>query len=240
MNDLRTHCPWDKVQTKESLRRLTIEEAYELSSAIVADDWEEVKKELGDLLLHIVFYAKIASESQGFGIEEVITQLCEKLVRRHPHIYAEVEAGDEGQVRQRWEALKLKEGNRSVLSGVPEALPALVKAFRLQEKARGVGFDWDTPEQVWAKVEEEAREFAEVRHDPDQAEAEMGDWLFALINYARFANIDPEAALERTNQKFIRRFQYLETQAQALGKQLPDMTLAEMDVFWNEAKAKGL
>ena len=202
---------------------------------------QEIKKELGDILLHIVFYAKIASETNTFDIADVIHAICEKLIIRHPHIYGDTIVSGEEEVKQNWEKIKLKEGNTSVLAGVPNSLPALLKAYRMQEKARGIGFDWEKPEQVWEKVEEEMQEFKEALHEsPERAEDEFGDLMFALINYARFKNINPETALERTNQKFTRRFQYLEQQAKEAGKQLGDMTLAEMDVFWNEAKTKGL
>jgi XTP/dITP diphosphohydrolase len=241
MNDLREKCPWDKVQTIDSLRHLTIEETYELSDAILKGDMQEIKKELGDIILHIVFYAKIASETQAFDIADVLHSICEKLIVRHPHIYSDTKVSGEEEVKQNWEKIKLKEGNASVLSGVPASLPALLKAYRMQEKARGVGFDWENPEQVWEKVEEELQEFQEaLTISADKAEDEFGDLMFALINYARFKNINPETALERTNQKFTRRFQYLEQQAKANGKSLGDMTLSEMDVFWNEAKGKGL
>jgi len=243
MDDLREKCPWDKKQTLQSLRHLSIEELYELSDAILQEDMQEIKKELGDVLLHIVFYAKIASEMQAFDIADVINSLCEKLIRRHPHIYGEVVAKDEETVKQNWEQIKQAEsrGEKSVMAGVPKSLPALVKAMRIQEKARAVGFDWEEKEQVWQKVEEEMQEFqAEFNHkqdfDPQKAEAEFGDLLFSLVNYARFLDINPETALERTNLKFLQRFQYLEQKAKETGKKLSEMTLAEMDVFWNEAK----
>ncbi|TKB98698.1 nucleoside triphosphate pyrophosphohydrolase [Pedobacter cryophilus] len=243
MNDLRLQCPWDKKQTMETLRHLTIEETYELSDAILEGDMQEIRKELGDLMLHLVFYAKIGSETNDFTIVDVLNGICEKLINRHPHIYGDVIAETEEQVKQNWEQIKLKEGNKSVLSGVPSSLPALIKASRIQEKARGVGFDWEEKQQVWEKVEEEMQEFKdEFNVDNDQeidrekAEGEFGDLLFSLINYARFININPEDALEKTNKKFIKRFQYLESKATALNKSLSDMTLAEMDVFWNEAK----
>jgi XTP/dITP diphosphohydrolase len=239
MDDLREKCPWDKKQTLESLRHLTIEETYELSDAILDGDKNEVKKELGDILLHIVFYAKIGSETEDFNITEVINGICDKLIHRHPHIYGDVKAEDEETVKRNWEQIKLKEGNKSVLGGVPNSLPALVKAMRIQEKARGVGFDWEKGEQVWEKVEEEMAEFKvhiETSSTEDEKEGEFGDVLFSLVNYARFAGINPETALERTNKKFIKRFQYLEEKAKASGKNLSDMNLAEMDVYWNEAK----
>ena len=237
MDDLREKCPWDKKQTFETLRHLTIEEVYELSEAIHNQDLDEIKKELGDVLLHLVFYAKIGSETNTFDITDVIHTICDKLVNRHPHIYGDVEVADEEEVKKNWEKLKLKEGNNSVLSGVPKALPAMTKAMRIQEKTRGVGFDWEEPHQVWDKVQEEIAELkAEVDNKTDKIESELGDVLFSLINYARFLNINPEDALEKTNKKFIYRFQYLETQAKAIGKNLSEMTLAEMDVFWNQAK----
>ncbi|MFY8212956.1 MAG: nucleoside triphosphate pyrophosphohydrolase [Flavobacterium sp.] len=238
MDDLRAQCPWDKKQTMESLRHLTIEETYELGDAILNNDLNEVKKELGDVLLHIVFYAKIGSETQDFDIADVCNELCEKLIFRHPHIYGDVQVADEEEVKRNWEKLKLKEGKKSVLEGVPKGLPALVKASRIQDKAKGVGFDWEEPQQVWEKVQEELQELqAEVQaNNFDALEAEFGDVLFSLINYARFLKINPEDALERTNKKFISRFQYLEQKAEQLGKSLSEMSLAEMDVFWNEAK----
>ena len=246
MDDLREKCPWDRKQTLTSLRHLTIEETYELSDAILENDLPEIRKELGDLMLHLVFYAKIASESQVFDIADVLNGICDKLIARHPHIYGNVQADTEEQVKQNWEQLKLKEGNASVLSGVPPSLPALVKAMRIQEKARSAGFDWEEKHQVWEKVEEEMQEFKEAfgseitdEQQVSEAEKEFGDLLFSLVNYARFININPETALERTNKKFIRRFTYLEEQAKKAGKTLPDMTLAEMDTYWNEAKALG-
>ena len=243
MDDLRAQCPWDKKQTMHSLRHLTIEETYELSDAIMENDLPEIKKELGDILLHIVFYAKIASETGAFEIADVLHGICEKLIVRHPHIYGTVKADTEEQVKQNWEQIKLKEGNKSVLGGVPASLPALVKAMRIQEKARGAGFDWEEKQQVWEKVEEEMQEFKEHFNvednsviDKEKAEGEFGDLLFSLVNYARFIDINPETALERTNKKFIKRFNYLETQSRADGKQLHEMTLAEMDEYWNKAK----
>ncbi|MGG7034641.1 MAG: nucleoside triphosphate pyrophosphohydrolase [Flavobacterium sp.] len=238
MDDLREKCPWDKKQTLQTLRHLTIEETYELGDAILDNDLTEVKKELGDLLLHIVFYAKIGSETKDFDIADVCNEICEKLIYRHPHIYGDVEVKDEEEVKQNWEKLKLKEGKKSVLEGVPKSLPALVKASRIQDKVKGVGFDWEKPEQVWEKVQEELNELqVEVEsNSQDKMESEFGDVLFSMINYARFLNINPEDALERTNKKFIKRFQYLESKADELGKSLKDMTLAEMDVFWNEAR----
>jgi XTP/dITP diphosphohydrolase len=242
MNDLRANCPWDMKQTMESLRHLTIEETYELSDAILEGDLAEVKKEIGDVMLHLVFYAKIASETNAFDITDVLNSICEKLIHRHPHIYSDTVVKNEEDVKRNWEQLKLKEGNKSVLAGVPTSLPALVKASRIQEKARGVGFDWENKTQVWEKVEEEMQEFkAEFNVengeiDTEKAEGEFGDLMFSLINYARFIDINPENALEKTNKKFIKRFQYLETKANQMGKQLRDMTLAEMDIFWEEAK----
>jgi len=238
MDELREKCPWDRKQTLESLRHLTIEETYELGDAILDNNLNEVKKELGDLLLHIVFYAKIGSETGDFDMAGVANEICDKLIHRHPHIYGDVQVEDEEQVKQNWEKLKLKEGKKSVLEGVPKSLPALVKASRIQDKAKGVGFDWEEPHQVWDKVQEELAEFQEEvkAGDKEKIESEFGDVLFSMINYARFLDINPEDALERTNKKFIKRFQYLESKASELGKPLADMTLAEMDVFWNEAK----
>lgn len=238
MDDLREKCPWDKKQTLESLRHLTIEETYELGDAILDRDMPEIKKELGDLLLHIVFYAKIGSETNDFDIADVANSICDKLIDRHPHIYGDVVVENEEQVKQNWEKLKLKEGRTSVLEGVPKSLPALVKASRIQDKVKAVGFDWEETHQVWEKVEEEIAELqVEIAaNNHDKMEAEFGDVLFSMINYARFLNINPEDALERTNKKFIKRFQYLESKASTLGKSLSDMTLAEMDVFWEEAK----
>ena len=240
MDELRAQCPWDMKQTMDSLRYLTIEEMYELSDAIIEKDMKEIKKELGDILLHIVFYSKIASETNDFTITEVINGLCDKMIERHPHIYGDVKVAGEEDVKRNWEQIKLKAGNKSVLEGVPKGLPALVKSMRIQEKARGVGFDWEHKEQVWEKVNEELHEFkAEVENNPENAEKledEFGDVLFALINYARFNNINPEDALERTNRKFIKRFQYMEQKITEQGKQLSDCKLEEMDKYWNEAK----
>jgi XTP/dITP diphosphohydrolase len=239
MTELRAKCPWDKKQTLESLRHLTIEETYELADAILENDLDEIKKELGDLLLHIVFYAKIGEEKGAFNIQSVIESLNEKLIVRHPHIYGDVIADDEERVKENWEKIKLREGKKKVLSGVPQSLPALIKAYRIQDKARGVGFDWEKPHQVWDKVQEELNELRqEVENNaPEQKiEEEFGDVLFALINYARFINVNPENALERTNKKFIRRFEYLESQTNAANKDMKKMSLDEMDVFWNEAK----
>lgn len=238
MDDLRAKCPWDMKQTMESLRHLTIEETYELGDAILDGDLEEVKKEIGDLLLHMVFYAKIGSETEDFDIADSLNFICDKLISRHPHIYGDVEAADEQTVKENWEKLKLKEGKKSVLEGVPTSLPALVKAQRIQDKARGVGFDWEHEDQVWEKVKEELGEFqAEADAGSDRMEAEFGDVLFALINFARFKNINAEDALEKTNRKFIRRFQYLEVESKKDGKQMGEMSLAEMDVYWERAKA---
>lgn len=238
MDELRAQCPWDKKQTMESLRHLTIEETYELGDAILENDLEEVKKELGDLLLHIVFYAKIGSETKDFDIADVANGICEKLINRHPHIYGDVKVENEEEVKQNWENIKLKEGKKSVLEGVPDSLPSMVKANRIQEKVAGVGFDWEHPEQVFEKVKEELSELQEEIKlgNPDRLESEFGDVLFSMINYARFLDINPENALERTNKKFIKRFQYLENKAKQAGKSLKDMTLAEMDIFWEEAK----
>ncbi len=238
MDELRAQCPWDKKQTMQSLRHLTIEETYELGDAILDNNLEEVKKELGDVLLHIVFYAKIGSETENFDIADVCNDICEKLINRHPHIYGDVKVVDEEDVKRNWENIKLKEGKKSVLEGVPNALPALVKASRVQEKVAGVGFDWEEPEQVFEKLQEELKEFTdEVKaENTDKMEAEFGDVMFSMVNYARFLDINPENALERTNKKFIKRFQYLEGKANTLGKALKEMTLAEMDVFWEEAK----
>lgn len=238
MDDLREKCPWDKKQTLQTLRHLTIEETYELCDAILDNNLNEIKKELGDLLLHIVFYAKIGSETNDFDIADVCNEICDKLIYRHPHIYGNVVVQDEEDVKQNWEKLKLKEGKKSVLEGVPKSLPALVKASRIQDKVKGVGFDWEEPHQVWDKVQEELQELqVEVEAgNQEKMEAEFGDVLFSMINYARFLKINPEDALERTNKKIIKRFQYLESKAEELGKPLMEMTLAEMDVFWEEAK----
>jgi len=246
MDELREKCPWDKKQTIESLRHLTIEETFELSDAILDDDLEEISKELGDILLHIVFYARIGDEKGAFDIAKVIEQLNEKLIRRHPHIYGDTVADNEEEVKQNWEKIKLKEkGNKSVLGGVPRSLPALIKAMRIQEKARGVGFDWEEKRQVWEKVEEEIGEFrenfdaaGEQPVDKEEATKEFGDLLFSLINYSRFIDINPEEALEKTNRKFIYRFQYLENAAKSSGKTLAEMSLKEMDAYWEAAKNK--
>jgi XTP/dITP diphosphohydrolase len=243
MDELRENCPWDKKQTMETLRHLTIEETYELSDSILDGDLTEVKKELGDLMLHLVFYARIASEKNHFDMADVLNSICEKLIERHPHVYGDVVANDEKTVKENWEKIKLRTGNKSVLEGVPKSLPALVKAIRIQDKARGVGFDWEKKEQVWQKVEEEMQEFKNefnaesnetINHE--KALAEFGDLLFSLVNYARFINIDPEEALERTNKKFMKRFQFLEVESAKDGKKMGEMTLDEMDKYWNRAK----
>lgn len=237
MDELREQCPWDRKQTMESLRHLTIEEVYELGDAILDGDMEEVKKELGDILLHMVFYAKIASEQGAFDIADALNGICEKLISRHPHIYGDVKVTSEEEVKANWEKLKLKEGNKSVLAGVPKSLPSLVKAVRIQDKARGVGFDWDHESQVWDKVNEELKEFKEeADKGSEKMEEEFGDVLFSLINYARFKGINPEDALEKTNRKFIKRFTYLETESQKDGFELGSMTLEEMDKYWEAAK----
>lgn len=237
MDDLREKCPWDQKQTLASLRYLTIEETYELADAIIENDMEELKGEIGDLMLHMVFYSKIASETNAFDIADVLHTVCDKLVERHPHIYGDVVANTEEEVKANWEKIKLKSGKKSVLQGVPKSLPAMVKATRIQEKARGVGFDWDNSEQVFEKVVEEIHELKdEVSLASDKIEDEFGDVLFSLINYARFVNVDPESALEKTNKKFVKRFQYLETESAKDGKVLSEMTLEEMDKYWNKAK----
>lgn len=243
LNTLRSDCPWDKKQTMQSLRHLSIEELYELTDAILDNDLPEIKKELGDIMMHLVFYAKIAEEQEAFDITDVLNGVCEKLISRHPHIYGDISVNNEEDVKRNWEQLKLKEGNKSVLSGVPNSLPALVKAYRIQDKVKGVGFDWDNKSQVWDKVEEEMQEFKEEFSiedssliDQDRAESEFGDLLFSLINYARFLNINPESALEKTNKKFIKRFTYLEEQSKKDGKNLQEMSLSEMDSYWNDAK----
>lgn len=237
MDDLREKCPWDQKQTLASLRYLTIEETYELADAIIENDLEELKGEIGDLMLHMVFYSKIASETNAFDIADVLHTVCDKLVERHPHIYGDVVANTEEEVKANWEKIKLKSGKKSVLQGVPKSLPAMVKATRIQEKARGVGFDWDNSEQVFEKVVEEIHELKdEVALASDKIEDEFGDVLFSLINYARFVNVDPESALEKTNKKFVKRFQYLETESAKDGKVLSEMTLEEMDKYWNKAK----
>lgn len=238
MDELRAQCPWDKKQTLDSLRHLTIEEVYELGDAILKGDLQELKKEIGDILLHMVFYAKIASEQQHFDIADSLNSICDKLISRHPHIYGDVVVENEEEVKANWEKLKLKEGKKSVLEGVPQSLPAMVKAQRIQDKARGIGFDWERAEQVWEKVEEEMNEFkAEADAQSNKMEDEFGDLLFSLVNYARFKGINPEDALEKTNRKFIRRFQYLETESAKDGKTMDQMSLTEMDVYWNKAKS---
>ncbi|MDA9563426.1 nucleoside triphosphate pyrophosphohydrolase [Flavobacteriales bacterium] len=238
MDELREKCPWDRKQTLESLRHLTIEETYELGDAILDNNLPEIRNELGDLMLHLVFYSKIGEEKGVFDVADVLNGVCEKLIHRHPHIYGDVEVVDEEEVKQNWEKLKLKEGKSSVLEGVPRSLPAVVKANRIQDKVKGVGFDWERSEQVWEKVEEELSELKhEVnRGNQDRMESEFGDVMFSLINYARFIGVNPEDALERTNKKFIKRFQYLERKAKEIGKELDEMTLAEMDVHWEAAK----
>lgn len=239
MDELREQCPWDKKQTMETLRHLTIEEVYELGDAILDKDLDEVKKELGDVLLHIVFYARIGSETNNFDIADVCNSICDKLVERHPHIYGDIKVENEEDVKRNWEQIKLREkGTTSVLQGVPKTLPAMVKANRIQDKVAGVGFDWEHPEQVYAKVEEELAELKDeiISGDTDKMESELGDVLFSLINYARFLKINPENALERTNKKFIKRFQYLEAKSREINVPLSDMTLEEMDIFWEEAK----
>ena len=238
MDDLRLKCPWDKKQTLGSLRHLTIEETYELSDAILTMDLPEIEKELGDVLLHIVFYAKIGSETGDFDITSVCEAISNKLIERHPHIYGDLELNSEEEVKQNWEKLKLKEGKKSVLEGVPKSLPSLIKAYRIQDKVAGVGFDWEKDEQVLDKLKEELQELKEeiASNDKDAMEAEFGDVLFSMINYARFLGINPDQALERTNKKFIQRFQYLEEQATSMGKSLKDMSLDEMNVYWEQAK----
>ncbi|UUV21166.1 nucleoside triphosphate pyrophosphohydrolase [Paenimyroides aestuarii] len=238
MDDLREKCPWDQKQTLQSLKHLTIEEVYELNDAISANDSNEIKKELGDILLHIVFYSKIGSETNLFDIADVCNGICDKLIARHPHIYGDVVAEDEKAVLENWEKLKLKEGNKSVLSGVPNSLPAIVKAYRIQDKVKGVGFDWDNKDDVWAKVEEELNEFkVEVaQNNIEKQEQEFGDVLFALINYARFCNINPEEALNKTNKKFINRFTKMEELIKNDQKVLGDLPLKELDVYWNKVK----
>lgn len=242
MDGLRLNCPWDKKQTLESLRHLTVEEVYELGDAILNQDMEGLKKELGDVLLHMVFYSRIASESGLFHIGDVLNSICEKLIFRHPHIYSDTVADTEEEVKRNWESLKKKEGQTRTLSGVPASLPPMVKAMRIQEKARGAGFDWEEPAQVWEKVQEEIAEFREhtsrENFNREEAEKELGDVFFSLINYARFLEINPDQALERTNLKFIQRFNYLEDRALENGKNLREMSLAEMDVYWEEAKKK--
>jgi XTP/dITP diphosphohydrolase len=240
MDELRTQCPWDKKQTMESLRHLTIEETYELADAILDGNMSEISKEIGDLMLHLVFYSRIASETKEFDIADVLNALCEKLITRHPHIYGDVKVTTEEEVKENWEKIKLKEGNKSVLSGVPKSLPALVKASRIQDKAKAVGFDWENRDQVWEKVKEEIDELHEEVSSGNKAkiEEEFGDLFFSLVNYARFINVNPEDALERTNKKFIKRFTFIEEEAKKAGKKLEEMTLREMDELWNKAKNK--
>jgi len=241
MDTLRAECPWDKKQTLESLRHLTIEETYELADAIEENDLQEIKKELGDLMLHMVFYSKIGSEKGAFDVADVLNAVCDKLIHRHPHIYGDVEAATEEEVKANWEAIKLKEkGTQSVLQGVPRGLPALVKAIRIGDKARGAGFDWDQPQDVWGKIKEELGEFesAQKTGNQEEIESELGDVLFSIVNFARLSNLDPELALERTNKKFIYRFTYMEKKARDQGKSLNEMTLPEMELLWNEAKGK--
>jgi len=237
MDELREKCPWDQKQTMESLRNLTIEETYELADAITSSDLQQIKGELGDLFLHLVFYSKIGQEKGGFDVADVLNTICEKLIYRHPHIYGDVEVADEEEVKANWEKLKLKEGKKSVLEGVPSSLPALVKATRIQEKVKGVGFEWDNKDDVWKKVEEEMQEFrAEVEQNSDKQEEEFGDLLFSLVNYARFVNLSPESALARTNEKFIKRFQLMEEMIATEKKDIKTMPLEEMDVYWEKAK----
>jgi XTP/dITP diphosphohydrolase len=238
MDELREKCPWDKKQTLQSLRHLSIEEMYELSDALIEEDLPEIKKELGDLFLHLVFYSKIGEEKKAFNVADVLNGVCEKLISRHPHIYGDVKVSGEEEVKANWEKLKLKEGNKSVLSGVPKSLPSLVKASRIQDKARGIGFDWDNKEQVWEKLQEELNELQTevIANDKEKIENELGDVLFSVINYARFLGINPDDALEKTNKKFIKRFQYLETESKKDGKNISEMSLAEMDVYWEKAK----
>lgn len=239
MDELREKCPWDKKQTIESLRHLTIEETYELADAILEKDMDSLKGEIGDLLLHMVFYSKIASEKGAFDITDALIGICDKLVHRHPHIYGNIKVDSEEEVKENWEKLKLKEGNRSVLSGVPKSLPALVKASRIQDKVKGIGFDWDESEQVWEKVKEELAELhVEVENKSDKIEDEFGDVLFSMINYARFINVDPESALEKTNKKFIKRFQLMEDLIKDDNKEISTMNLEEMDIYWEKAKQK--
>jgi len=238
MDELREKCPWDRKQTFESLRNLTIEETYELADAILEGDLEAIKKELGDLLLHVVFYAKIGSEKKAFDVADVAHSIAEKLIQRHPHIYGNVEVNDAEDVKKNWEAIKLKEGNKSVLGGVPKSLPSLIKAMRVQEKAAGVGFDWPNKQQVWEKYQEEVKELQVALQEGDQlaVEAELGDVLFSLVNYARFIGVDPSNALEKTNQKFMRRFRYIEAQAAKQNTTVDQLTLGQMEAFWQAAK----
>lgn len=241
MDDLRSRCPWDKKQTIHTLRNLTIEETYELADAITENNFSSIKEELGDILLHCIFYAKIGDEQNHFDIADVLNAQCEKLIHRHPHIYGDVKVHDEEEVKKNWEQLKLKEGKKSILQGVPQSLPAVIKAYRMQEKAAQVNFEWENTEQVWQKVEEELNEFKEIalseNLNMENLEEEFGDLLFSLINFSRFIKVDPENALEKTNKKFLKRFQYIETKAKEQNKNLKEMTLAEMDALWNEAKS---
>jgi MazG family protein len=243
MDDLRSQCPWDKKQTIHTLRNLTIEETYELAESITANDWQGIKEELGDVLLHMIFYSKIGEEQEQFSIADVLNAQCEKLIHRHPHIYGDVKVKDEEEVKKNWEQLKLKEGKASVLQGVPQGLPAMIKAFRIQEKAAQVKFEWENTQQVWNKVEEEMMELKEVFTTPDydklRLEDEFGDLMFSMINLSRFIHVDPENALERTNKKFMHRFQYIEAKAKEQNRSLKEMTLEEMDALWNEAKLQG-
>lgn len=238
MDDLREKCPWDRKQTFESLRHLTIEETYELADAILENNLQEVKNELGDVLLHIIFYSKIGSEKNAFDIGDVANSISEKLIKRHPHIYGDIEVNSEEEVKKNWEEIKLKEGKKSILEGVPNSLPAVIKSNRIQDKVSGVGFDWEKPEQVWEKVQEELSELnTEIeKGNKDNIEKEFGDVLFSMINYARFIGVNPENALEKTNKKFISRFKYLEQEAKKRDKKLSEMSLSEMDIYWNEAK----
>jgi XTP/dITP diphosphohydrolase len=242
MDELRAQCPWDQKQTVETLRHLTIEETYELSDAIVQNDWKGIKEEVGDLLLHIVFYAKLGEEKELFDMASIINTLCDKLISRHPHIYGDVKVADEEEVKRNWEQLKMKEGRSSVMGGVPASLPSLIKAVRIQEKAKQVGFEWDDIEDVWSKVTEELGELREEvkTNHTENIQKEYGDVLFALVNYGRFLNLDPEYCLELSNQKFLKRFRYIEEQAALANKKMADMTLGEMDKIWNEAKEKGI
>jgi len=237
MDELREECPWDKKQTIQTLRHLTIEETYELADAIIDENMGDIKEEIGDIMLHMVFYSKIASETNEFDIADALNSVCDKLVERHPHIYGNVQAETEEEVKRNWEKIKLKSGKKSVLEGVPRSLPALVKASRIQEKARGIGFDWDNKDQVWKKVQEEIQELnVEIETNSSKIEDEFGDVLFSLINYARFIGVNPESALEKTNKKFIKRFQYLESESKKDGKELSEMNLEEMDEYWERAK----
>lgn len=238
MDELREQCPWDKKQTLQSLRHLTIEECYELTDAILEEDFKEIKGELGDIMLHLVFYSKIASEQNQFDVADVLNGVCDKLVHRHPHIYSDVIVKDEAEVKANWEKLKLKEGKKSVLGGVPKSLPSMVKATRIQDKVKGIGFDWDNKEQVWAKVQEELKEFQveEEKNDIKKMEEEFGDVIFSLINYARWVGINPEDALEKTNKKFIKRFQWMESKINAESKNIGEMNLEELDVYWEASK----